>query len=253
MSDTVKMTEAARQRLEAEVEKLEGEGRREKAERIGVAREWGDLKENAEYHAAKDDAAMLEAKIARMRDQLRSAEIMEAVEGDTVGMGSKVTYVDSDSGKEMTFTLVPATEAEPGQRAAVDRLARGRGAGRRPRGRRAQAGDAARRARPCAWCPSSSPRRYAAARPLRTGAGLATTRLGLEQRDHAVEALAGGLEARRDLVLDLGQPLHLGADLDEGFLHALQRLLDVADRVRHQLGHRLAALLSGGCGDSTGG
>ena len=121
MSDTVKMTEAARQRLEEEVEKLEGEGRREKAERIGVAREWGDLKENAEYHAAKDDAAMLEAKIARMRDQLRSAEIVEAVEGDTVGMGSTVTYADSDSGKEMTFTLVPATEAEPGKgRLSID-------------------------------------------------------------------------------------------------------------------------------------
>ena len=115
MSDTVKMTEAARQRLEEEVEKLEGEGRREKAERIGIAREWGDLKENAEYHAAKDDAAMLEAKIARMRDQLRSAEIVEAVEGDAIGMGSTVTYADADSGKEMTFTLVPATEADPGK------------------------------------------------------------------------------------------------------------------------------------------
>ena len=115
MSDTVKMTEAARQQLEADVEKLEGEGRREKAERIGIAREWGDLKENSEYHAAKDDAAMLEAKIARMRSQLRSAEIVEAVHGDTVGMGTTVTYADSKSGKEMTFTLVPATEAEPGQ------------------------------------------------------------------------------------------------------------------------------------------
>jgi len=115
MSDTVKMTEAARQQLEADVEKLEGEGRREKAERIGIAREWGDLKENSEYHAAKDDAAMLEAKIARMRSQLRSAEIVEAVHGDTIGMGSTVTYADSKSGKEMTFTLVPATEAEPGQ------------------------------------------------------------------------------------------------------------------------------------------
>jgi len=115
MSDTVKMTEAARQQLEADVEKLEGEGRREKAERIGIAREWGDLKENSEYHAAKDDAAMLEAKIARMRSQLRSAEIVEAVHGDTVGMGTTVTYADSESGKEMTFTLVPATEAEPGQ------------------------------------------------------------------------------------------------------------------------------------------
>ena len=109
------MTEAARQQLEADVEKLEGEGRREKAERIGIAREWGDLKENSEYHAAKDDAAMLEAKIARMRSQLRSAEIVEAVHGDTIGMGSTVTYTDSESGKEMTFTLVPATEAEPGQ------------------------------------------------------------------------------------------------------------------------------------------
>jgi len=109
------MTEAARQQLEADVEKLEGEGRREKAERIGIAREWGDLKENSEYHAAKDDAAMLEAKIARMRSQLRSAEIVEAVHGDTIGMGSTVTYADSESGKEMTFTLVPATEAEPGQ------------------------------------------------------------------------------------------------------------------------------------------
>jgi len=121
MSDTVKMTEAARQRLEAEVEKLEGEGRREKAERIGIAREWGDLKENSEYHAAKDDAAMLEAKIARMRDQLRSAEIVEAVGGDSVGMGSKVTYADAKSGKELTFTLVPATEADPGQgRLSID-------------------------------------------------------------------------------------------------------------------------------------
>lgn len=114
MSDTVKMTEAARRRLEADVEKLEGEGRREKAERIGIARDWGDLKENAEYHAAKNDAAMLEAKIARMRGQLRSAEIVEAVEGDAIGMGSTVTYADSESGKEMTFTLVPATEADPG-------------------------------------------------------------------------------------------------------------------------------------------
>lgn len=114
MSDTVKMTEAARRRLEEEVEKLEGAGRREKAERIGIARDWGDLKENAEYHAAKNDAAMLEAKIARMRGQLRSAEIVEAVEGDAIGMGSTVTYADSESGKEMTFTLVPATEADPG-------------------------------------------------------------------------------------------------------------------------------------------
>ncbi len=113
MSDTVKMTEAARRQLEADVEQLEGEGRREKAERIGIAREWGDLKENSEYHAAKDDAAMLEAKIARMRDQLRTAEILEAADGKSAGMGSTVTYTDDKTGKEVSYKLVPAREASP--------------------------------------------------------------------------------------------------------------------------------------------
>jgi len=119
MSETVKMTQASRDRLEAEVEKLEGEARREAAEKIGTARAEGDLKENAEYHAAKDDAAMLEAKIARMREQLRAAEIVEAANGDTAGMGSTVTY--EDGGKEMRFTLVPGSEADPGKgRLSID-------------------------------------------------------------------------------------------------------------------------------------
>jgi transcription elongation factor GreA len=113
MSDTVKMTQAARDRLEADVEKLEGEARRDAAEKIGIARAEGDLSENAEYHAAKNDAAMLEAKIARIRDQLRSAEIVEEAEGDAAGMGSTVTY--EDSGKKIEFKLVPASEADPGK------------------------------------------------------------------------------------------------------------------------------------------
>ncbi len=119
MSDTVKMTQASRDRLEAEVEKLEGEARRDAAQKIGAARAEGDLKENAEYHAAKADAAMLEAKIARMREQLRAAEIVEEADGDAAGMGSTVGY--EDGGKEMTFTLVPASEAEPGNgRLSID-------------------------------------------------------------------------------------------------------------------------------------
>ena len=114
MSETHKLTAEAAARLEDEVTRLEGEGRREIAERIGIAREWGDLKENAEYHAAKEEAAMLEAKIARMRDQLRTSEIVEAAAaGDGAGMYSAVTYADAKAGKEMTFTLVPAPEADP--------------------------------------------------------------------------------------------------------------------------------------------
>ena len=119
MSDTVKMTKVARDRLEAEAERLEGEARRDAAEKIGTARAEGDLSENAEYHAAKNDAAMLEAKIARIREQLRSAEIVEAAEGDAAGMGSTVTY--DDGGTERKFTLVPASEADPGKgRLSID-------------------------------------------------------------------------------------------------------------------------------------
>ncbi|MBA3299890.1 MAG: transcription elongation factor GreA [Thermoleophilaceae bacterium] len=108
------MTAAAHQRLRADIASLEKEGRREIADRIGTAREWGDLKENAEYHAAKEEAAMLEVKIARMRHLLRSAEIVEAAEGEQpAGMGSTVTYRDERTGKEMSFTLVSGVEGKP--------------------------------------------------------------------------------------------------------------------------------------------
>jgi transcription elongation factor GreA len=113
MSDTTKMTAAAHERLKAEIAELEGEGRREKAEKISVARDFGDLKENAEYHSAKNDAALLEARISRLRGQLLSAEIVEAVESGAVGMGSTVTYVDEATGREAIHTLVPAREAKP--------------------------------------------------------------------------------------------------------------------------------------------
>lgn len=108
------MTVETRDQLVAEIAKLEGEGRREMAARIKVAREWGDLKENAEYHAAKEDAAMLELKIERLRSQLRSAEIVEAASGsEGAGIGSTVTYTDESSGRELTHTLVSEVEARP--------------------------------------------------------------------------------------------------------------------------------------------
>jgi transcription elongation factor GreA len=113
MTDTTKLTQAAYERIHVEIAKLEGEGRREIAGRIKTAREWGDLKENAEYHAAKEEAAMLEAKIAGLRDQLRSAEVVEAADGDSAGMGTTVVYVDAKTGKEMRHKLVPKLEANP--------------------------------------------------------------------------------------------------------------------------------------------
>ena len=113
MTDTNKMTAAAYAALKAEIDQLETEGRREKAEKISVAREFGDLKENSEYHSAKNDAALLEAKIDRLREQLVSAEIVEAAEDGAAGMGSTVTYVDEESGREAAHKLVSAREAKP--------------------------------------------------------------------------------------------------------------------------------------------
>ena len=113
MSDTTKLTASAHARLTEEIARLEGEGRREIAGRIKTAREFGDLKENAEYHAAKEEAAHLEAKIAGLRDQLRSAEIVEDADGDVAGMGTTVTYRDEASGKELSHKLVPKIEANP--------------------------------------------------------------------------------------------------------------------------------------------
>ena len=115
MADTVQMTAAARDDLVAEIARLEGEARDEMAARIKAARELGDLKENAEYHQAKEDAAMLELKIERRREQLRSAEIVEVASGAAgAGIGSKVSYRDDATAREVTHTLVAEVEARPG-------------------------------------------------------------------------------------------------------------------------------------------
>ncbi len=113
MSDGVVMTEADRRALQAELHELETEGRAEIAERIRTAREWGDLKENAEYHDAKNSQALLETKILRLRDRLLRAEVVEAQPGSTVArFGSRVTLVDHGSGRELSYTLVSAVDAD---------------------------------------------------------------------------------------------------------------------------------------------
>jgi transcription elongation factor GreA len=99
--------------LRAEIAQLEGEGRAEMAVRIKAARELGDLKENAEYHIAKDDQAHLETKIKRLTERLRAARVVEGTsDPDVVGFGSTVSVVDEASGKVHAFTLVGATEAD---------------------------------------------------------------------------------------------------------------------------------------------
>ena len=115
LSDRVVMTAEAQQALQAELEHLEQVSRKEIAERIKTAREWGDLKENSEYHDAKNDQAHLETKILRIREQLLNAEVREvATTTDVVGFGNKVVVEDAKSGKELTYELVSPSEASPG-------------------------------------------------------------------------------------------------------------------------------------------
>src|SRR3954462_8385017 len=103
------MTAEAHQALQAELEQLETVARKEIAERIQTAREWGDLKENSEYHDAKHDQAHLATKILRLREQLLAADVREGeTQTEVVGCGSRVEFEDSKSGKQTAYTLVSA-------------------------------------------------------------------------------------------------------------------------------------------------
>ncbi len=99
--------------LREEVEQLEGPARTAMAARIKVAREEGDLKENAEYHIAKEDQAHLETKIKRLRERLRTAVVVE-VDGkaESFSFGRTAEVLDEEKGALNTWTLVGSTEAD---------------------------------------------------------------------------------------------------------------------------------------------
>src|SRR6476661_3876598 len=100
--------------LKAELAQLEGPARQEMAARIKVAREEGDLKENAEYHIAKEDQAHLETRIKRLRERLDNAVVVEAdpAAADKFAFGLKAEVLDEASGDVNTWTLVGSTEAD---------------------------------------------------------------------------------------------------------------------------------------------
>ncbi len=113
MAEPEKITAEGLVALRAEIEELESQGRAQMAERIKAARELGDLKENAEYHIAKEDQAHLETKILRLNQRLRAARVVEEdVAPGVVGFGSTVAVVDELSGRRMDLMLVGPTEAD---------------------------------------------------------------------------------------------------------------------------------------------
>ena len=111
MSDrSYDITPEALAALEAELAELEGAARLEMAERIRTARAWGDLSENAEYHAAKEAQAHLETKILRLQDRRRNAVVVEAGADAAGGAGLGSTVVADD---DRRFVLSSATDADP--------------------------------------------------------------------------------------------------------------------------------------------
>ncbi len=101
--------------LKAEIEQLEGPGRKGMATRIKAARELGDLKENADYHIAKEDQAHLETRIKRLRQRLRKAVVVEVepeAAGGSFAFGRTAEVLENATGVVHTWTLVGSTEAD---------------------------------------------------------------------------------------------------------------------------------------------
>ena len=107
------ITAAGLENLKAEIAQLEGPTRAALAVKIKAAREEGDLSENAEYHALKEEQGHLETKILRLTERLRNAVVVEqSADATVVTFGSTVRVTDLESGREQAFTLVGPTEAD---------------------------------------------------------------------------------------------------------------------------------------------
>jgi transcription elongation factor GreA len=114
MPKDVILTPEGMANLKAELDELTTRRRREVAQRIKEAREFGDISENAEYDDAKNEQAMLEARIASLEDKLRSATVIDqtAITNDVVNVGS-VVHVKDEAGKSVKYSIVGSAEASP--------------------------------------------------------------------------------------------------------------------------------------------
>src|SRR6187455_3027671 len=108
MQRDVLLTPEGLDKLKDEIEHLSTVKRREVAERIKEAREFGDISENSEYDDAKNEQMMLEQRIAQLEERLRSAQVIDAAElsTDTVQVGTTVHVKDEKTGKSQKFTIV---------------------------------------------------------------------------------------------------------------------------------------------------
>ena len=115
MAKTIKITEDGLIKLQDELEMLKTKGRADIAEKIKVARGYGDLSENSEYDEAKNEQAKIEARIVELEAMLKNIEIIEDVKGSakTVVIGVKVKALDMEFDEECEYRVVGSTEANP--------------------------------------------------------------------------------------------------------------------------------------------
>src|SRR5579859_1922766 len=115
MPKDVILTAEGLQKLKDELDTLLTDKRREVAERIKEAREFGDIAENSEYDDAKNEQAMLESRIALLQEKLRMASVIETkdLSTDVVQIGSVVHVKDEKTGKSIKYTIVGSAEANP--------------------------------------------------------------------------------------------------------------------------------------------
>jgi transcription elongation factor GreA len=113
--DRIPMTREGYDKLRAELERFRTVDMIEVTKRVATAREMGDLSENAEYHAAREDQGLLQAKINELSDRLNRAELIDPANlpKDTVVFGSRVTVKDMDLDEEETFELVGPGQENP--------------------------------------------------------------------------------------------------------------------------------------------
>ena len=111
----VVLTKQGYENLKKEIDYLRGDKRREVAERIRVAREFGDIAENAEYDDAKNEQAMLEHRIAQLEERLMAARVIDKreISKDVVSLGSHVKLRDVEAKKTLEYDIVGSAEANP--------------------------------------------------------------------------------------------------------------------------------------------
>jgi len=109
------LTPEGHEKLKSEIQFLSNDKRREVAERIRVARDFGDISENAEYDDAKNEQAMLEHKIAQLEERLVHARVIESGDVDlsVVSVGAKVRLKDVDANQTVEYIIVGSAEADP--------------------------------------------------------------------------------------------------------------------------------------------